>query len=158
LKWKAAYAYLELIEETSTPKLYHGDPHGGNVLIDNYGQLALCDYGTSYYSAGEQSWRRHWRIVDEVMRSLLSHFATFDLCRAEFPAIFPTNTVEDMMRDYYHVFGALGGEVHMFSDGIENLHEDQRSVLRPLLESGRQADGSDWRDISKIREIIKRRR
>jgi serine/threonine protein kinase len=83
LKWGAAFAYLQLIKETSKPDLYHGDPHAGNVLIDEYGQLALCDYGTSYYSNSEESWQRHWRIVDEGMKLLLAGFATFDLCRAE---------------------------------------------------------------------------
>jgi hypothetical protein len=147
---------LQLIEETSKPELYHGDPHGGTVLIDDYGQLALCDYGTSYYSTGEDSWRRHWRIVDEVMRSLLSHFATFNLCRVEFPAMFPKNSVEKMIHDYHCVFGALGGEVYMFSDGIEKLHEDQQKILRPLAESGKKADGTDANDFSKVRHIIQR--
>lgn len=109
LKYGAAEPYLQLIEETSKPELYHGDPHGGNVLIDDYGQLALCDYGTSYYSTGEDSWRRHWRIVDEVMRSLLSHFATFNLCRAEFPAMLPKNSIEEMIHDYHWLL--RGGSV-----------------------------------------------
>jgi serine/threonine protein kinase len=158
LKWGAAAAYLRLIEETSKPELYHGDPHAGNVLIDEYGNLALCDYGTSYYNITQGSWERHWKIVDQVMRKLLSHFATFDLCRAEYSAMYPKNTFQEMIADYHSVFDALSGEVYMFTDGIERLHEDQQKILRPLLESGKKADGTDAHDFSEIRPIIQRRR
>ena len=159
LKWGAAFAYLQLIKETSKPDLYHGDPHVGNVLIDEYGQLALCDYGTSYYSTSNKSWQRHWRIVDEVMRLLLAGFATFDLCRAEYPAMYPKNGVEEMIQDYSYVYGALGGEVYMFSDGIEHLHEDQKRLLRPLFEARKRADGTGAFEISPhMRRIMARRR
>jgi serine/threonine protein kinase len=158
-KWTAAYAYLELIEQTSSPSLYHGDPHAGNVLIDDFNHLVLCDYGTSYYSSTEDSWDRHWKIVDEVMRQLLSHFATFELARAEHPAVFPKNSYQEMLKDYRFVFGVLGAEVYMFHDGIDRLHEDQKKVLRPLVEAGKNADGTGAYEISNhVKRIIARRR
>jgi hypothetical protein len=86
-------------------------------LIDEYGQLALCDYGTSYYSTSNESWQRHWRIVDEVMRLLLAGFATFDLCRAEYPALYPKSGVEEMIQDYHYVYGALLGQARRRATG-----------------------------------------
>src|SRR5215203_4854041 len=121
---------LRADERYIKPKLVSWDPHAGNVLIDDYNHLALCDFGTSYYNSTVDSWARHWRIVDEVMRQLLSHFATFEIARAEYPAVFPKNSYREMLEGYRYVFGVLGAEVHMFSDGIDHLHEDQRKILR----------------------------
>jgi len=158
-KWTAAHAYLELMNDTSSPSLYHGDPHAGNVLTDDYNHLALCDFGTSYYNSTVDSWARHWRIVDEVMRQLLSHFATFEIARAEYPAVFPKNSYREMLEDYRYVFGVLGAEVHMFSDGIDHLHEDQRKILRPLWEAGKNADGTGAYERSEhVKRIIAGRR
>lgn len=159
LKWGTAFDYLELIAQTSSPDLYHGDPHAGNVLIDKFGSLALCDYGTSYFSSTEASWSRHWKIFDEVMRQLLSHFATFPLVRAEYSAAFPKKSYQEMLEDYRRVCGALGGEVYMFTDGIDHLHEDQRKLLGPLVEAGKNADGTGAHEISNhLRRIIAQRR
>lgn len=158
-KWTAAHAYLELIEQTSSPSLYHGDPHAGNVLIDDFNHIMLCDYGTSYYSSTEGSWARHWEIVDEVMRQLLSHFATFELARAEYPAVFPKNSYQEMLEDYRLVVNVLGAEVHMFHDGIDHLHEDQKNILRPFVEAGKKADGTGAYEISNhFKRIIALRR
>ena len=88
-KHMVAMNYLTLIEKTSKPDLFHGDPHAGNVLVTETLEPRLCDYGTSYYSQRDESWHRHWRIVDEVMCSLLSHLTGFaelrDRCLASPP-------------------------------------------------------------------------
>lgn len=158
-KWRAADAYLQLIADTSTPNLYHGDPHAGNVLIGDGGHLALCDYGTSYYSKTEESWARHWRIVDEVMRHLLSHFATFNLARTQHPAMFPTSSYKKMLQDYSDVIGVLGAEIYMFSDGIEHLHDDQKRVLLPLWDAKKNADGTGAYEITPhVKRIVARAR
>lgn len=158
-KWLSAMKYIMLIEQTSSRDLYHGDPHLGNILIDDTGSLKLCDYGTSFFGNTESSWERHWKIVEEVTQKLLSGFATYKIAEIEFSARFPDNSYKEMLNDLWNICGVIGSEVYMFSDGIDHLHHDQRKILMPLLQSKKNADGSGAYDTSgSFRRLLARRR
>lgn len=74
----AAKLYLKIIEETSAPDTFHGDPHWNNVLAfedqsskyEKGWRFKLCDFGTSIFSKEGYSEERHWRIVRETIREL----------------------------------------------------------------------------------------
>jgi serine/threonine protein kinase len=78
-RWKIARGYYDLIKNTTSPELYHGDPHDKNVLITQptVEGIRLCDYGTSLYMGRIASYERHWAVVDETFERILRKFHSY---------------------------------------------------------------------------------
>lgn len=77
--------YLIAINETSNLDIYHGDPHSKNVLVrleeDKYGTnliLKFCDFGTSFFSGRNFSFKRHWNIVYKTIKECTKHLKGYD--------------------------------------------------------------------------------
>lgn len=114
-KWRIAHIYNDAMYKTSREDLFHGDPHMGNILVSKE-DIAILDYGTSYYSGRESGWRRHWKIVDEVMVKLLRDFASFEHYRAEWPSRDPGM----IWAAYRDVLRALTIELFEKTDGTSD--------------------------------------
>lgn len=114
-KWRIAHIYNDAMFNTSREDLFHGDPHMGNILVGKE-DIAILDYGTSHYSGRKSSWRRHWRIVDEVMVKLLRDFKSFEHYRAEWPSRDPGL----MWAAYRDVLRALTVELFKRTDGTSD--------------------------------------
>lgn len=128
-KWRVAHVYIEAMHHTSKPDLFHGDPHWGNILVDEHG-IAITDYGTSYMSTREYGWKRHWDKVDETMTKLLSDFESFKYYRAEWPH----KNAEMIFYAYRDVLRALTIELFEKTDGTpDEVKEPQRSMWQLSL-------------------------
>lgn len=111
-KWIIAHLYNDAMHFTSKPDLFHGDPHMGNILVGKR-HIAICDYGTSHFSGRAKGWDRHWKIVDEVMTTLLSGFESFKYYRETWPYKSP----EMIWAAYRDVLRALTTELIQKTDG-----------------------------------------
>lgn len=85
--------YMHLMQQTTKPGIYHGDPHPGNVLVflnesdkyDKHWQLVLCDFGTSCFSEDATAGKkRHWKKIRETTEALLRHLPDYKFCWAAF--------------------------------------------------------------------------
>jgi serine/threonine protein kinase len=88
-RWHLGLAYIFLIEETTKPRLLHGDPHAGNVLVGDKPpsqtawervSLKLCDYGTSRFNGKAVSEKRHWAVVAQTLEEI---FGPFEMWQAQ---------------------------------------------------------------------------
>lgn len=72
-RWSLALDYIDAIEAITTNDLFHGDPHGGNVIVSKiHGQIKIIDFGTSSFNGKNKSIDRHWNVFNETMIILLS--------------------------------------------------------------------------------------
>lgn len=128
-RWCVAHVYIEAMHHTSNPNLFHGDPHSGNILI-NENEIAICDYGTSYGSTREYGWARHWKKVDETTTELLLDFDNFKYWRSQWP----DKNAEGVFSAYRDVLRALTEELFQKTDGtIDEVKEPQRSLWQYSL-------------------------
>lgn len=82
--WMIARLYINGITAVTTSDSFHGDPHGGNVIVYDYERgpkdsgkrLKFIDFGTSKVGKGITR-KRHWRIVNETFRKILDSFDSF---------------------------------------------------------------------------------
>ncbi len=89
-RFQVGVAYVFLIEKTTSPRLVHGDPHAGNVLVGHERpppnsferiKLKLCDYGTSHFNGKAASEERHWAVVAQTLEEIFAPFETWQANR-----------------------------------------------------------------------------
>jgi serine/threonine protein kinase len=67
--WFHVYSALDVAERAG---VYHGDLHGGNVIVTDFlGDVTLIDFGTSILAGKDHSMRRHAKMVNEFAQWLL---------------------------------------------------------------------------------------
>lgn len=64
------------LQEAERIGIYHGDLHGGNVLVRPF-HATLIDFGTSALSGRNRSLRRHARMVNEFAQKLLPELCSY---------------------------------------------------------------------------------
>jgi serine/threonine protein kinase len=73
--WHNVFEGLDAAERDG---VYHGDVHGGNVIVTSlFGDAVLIDFGTSILARKGHSMRRHARMVNEFARWLLPEFEKY---------------------------------------------------------------------------------
>jgi len=84
-RWWLARLYVNAIAATTNDQMFHGDAHPGNVVVydkeiggnDAALSLKLIDFGTSKFSGAEVSRDRHWRVVRQTVKTILSQFGGY---------------------------------------------------------------------------------
>jgi serine/threonine protein kinase len=73
--WDNVFEGLDAAERGG---VYHGDVHGGNVIVTSFfGDSVLIDFGTSILARKGHSMRRHATTVNEFVRWLLPEFEKY---------------------------------------------------------------------------------
>ena len=87
-----AYTYLKIIEDITTKRTIHGDPHWKNVIIfeekvpkytEPKKNMKFCDFGTSFFVSKESSKNRHWKIVKETILNITKKLDSFKYAKKE---------------------------------------------------------------------------
>ncbi|WP_066347652.1 protein kinase domain-containing protein [Aliarcobacter cryaerophilus] len=119
-----AYTYLKIIQDITTKKTIHGDPHWKNVIIfeekiskytESTKNMKFCDFGTSYFVSKESSKNRHWKIVKDTILNITKKFDSFEYAKKYLEQL--EKQTEEMIQD-------------LDNSNVPNINDFDESLMR----------------------------